>query len=64
MEASTGEEDELAEMAPQADAILTCWKAVSTRTIRGGQALPDHRSIRDRPWTTSTSRSPPNRASS
>ncbi len=32
--ASTGEEDELVEMAPQADAILTCWKAVSTRTIR------------------------------
>lgn len=34
MVASTGEEDELVEMAPRADAILTCWKAVSTRTIR------------------------------
>lgn len=31
--AETGEEDELVQLAPQADAILTCWKQVTPKVI-------------------------------
>jgi len=32
--AETGNEDELARLAPEVDGILTCWKSVTARVIR------------------------------
>lgn len=37
--AETGEEDELLELVPQADAILTCFKLVTPAVVRAGERL-------------------------
>ena len=43
--AKTASEDELLQLAPTVDGILTCWKPVSGNVIRKGRPMPIDRSF-------------------